>query len=335
MDPYNGRMEFQFHPASRRGQVRSLVLKGRGEKTVILLAAAGALALASLWLTVPVVALRALRRDRAPSLQRDVEEARRERRDLERRAEGLRDRTRDAADLLSRIAFLYRIEPRQWPRTLSPDPGASSADGLDRLASGLERSLPSLEGARAMLEARESADPGLAGRTPARLPLAGEVVEPAALFGPRVSPWTGSEEFFTGLDLAAPAGTAVVAPASGTVVFTGKVAPSLRSPYSRFGNLVVISHGAGGATLFGHLGKIEVGLGARVKAGQRLGTVGASGWAASPLLHYEFWRSRGDALVPTDPRFAVLDRHIGPPGVSLEAMEGTSAPGLKERPPGL
>jgi murein DD-endopeptidase MepM/ murein hydrolase activator NlpD len=328
-------MEFQFHPASRRGQVRSLALKSRGEKTVILLAAAAALALASLWVTVPIVAVRSLRRGQASSLERDVEEARRDRRDLERRAADLRDRTRDSADLVSRIAFLYRIEPRQWPRTLLPETGATPADGLDRLASGLERSLSSLERARAMLEARESADPGLAGRTPARLPLAGEVVEPAALFGPRVSPWTGSEEFFTGLDLATPAGTPVVAPAMGTVVFTGKVAPSLRSPYSRFGNLVVISHGAAGATLFGHLGKIEVGQGARVKAGQRLGTVGASGWAASPLLHYEYWRDRGDSLAPTDPRFAVLDRRIGPPGMSLEAMEATSAPGLKERPPGL
>jgi|RhiMetdeSRZDD1v2_1073273.scaffolds.fasta_scaffold05933_15 murein DD-endopeptidase MepM/ murein hydrolase activator NlpD len=328
-------MEFQFHPASPRGQVRSLVLKSRGEKAVILVTAAAALALASLWVTVPIAAVRSLRRDRSASLAQDVEEARRDRRDLERRAQGLRDRTREASDLLSRIAFLYRVEPKQWPRTLSPEAGALSPDGLDRLASGLERSLESLERGRAILEARESADPGLPGRTPARLPLAGEAVEPAALFGPRISPWTGSEEFFTGLDLAAPAGTAVVAPAAGTVVFTGKVAPSLRSPYSRFGNLVVISHGVAGATLFGHLGKIEVGQGARVRAGQRLGTVGSSGWAASPVLHYEYWRGRGDALAPTDPRFAVLDRRMGPPGVSLEAMEATSAPGLKERPPGL
>src|SRR5262245_60132961 len=319
-------MEFQFHPASRRGHVRSLVLKRRGEKAAILLTAGAALALASLWITVPVAAVRSLRSDRAPSLDRDVEEARRDRRDLERRAEGLRDRTREATDLLSRIAFLYRVEPKQWPKTLAPESGALSPDGLDRLASGLERTLSSLERARAILEARESADPSLAGRTPARLPLAGDVVEPSALFGPRVSPWTGGEEFFTGLDLAAPAGTAVVAPAAGTVVFTGKVAPSLRSPYSRFGNLVVLSHGAGGATLFGHLGKIEVAEGSRVRAGQRLGTVGASGWAASPVLHYEYWRGRGDALAPTDPRFAVLDRSIGPPGVSLEAMEATSAP---------
>lgn len=328
-------MQFQFHPASRRGQVRSLALKARGEKAVILLAAAAALALASLWITVPIVAVRSLRRDRAPSLGRDVDEARRDRRDLERRAEGLRDRAREAADLLSRIAFLYRVEPRQWPRTLSPEAGALSPEGVDRLAMGLERTLPSLERAREILETRESADAGLAARTPARLPLAGEVVEPAALFGPRVSPWTGSEEFFTGLDLAAPAGTAVVAPAAGTVVFTGKVAPSLRSSYSRFGNLVVISHGTAGATLFGHLGKIEVERGARVRAGERLGAVGASGWAASPVLHYEYWRGRGDALAPTDPRFAVLDRPMGPPGVSLEAMEATSAPGVKERPPGL
>ena len=328
-------MEFQFHPASRRGTVRTFVLQGRGEKAVILLAAAAVLALVSLWVTVPVAAVRSARRGRSTTLERDVEAARRDRRDLERRAGDMRDRVREASDLLSRIAFLYSVEPRQWPRTLAPETGALAGTSLDALVAGLERTLPALERGRALLEERESADSGLAPRTPARLPLASEIVEPAARFGPRVSPWTGAEEFFVGLDLAAPAGTAVVAPAAGTVVFTGKVLPSLNTSYSRFGNLVVLSHGTGGVTLFGHLGKIDVKRGDRVRAGARLGTVGASGWTVSPLLHYELWRARGNALAPTDPRFAILDRPLGLSGVSLEAMLATSAPGSRERPPGL
>ena len=328
-------MEFQFHPASRRGAVRSLGIGDRGEKVAIALAAVGALALLSLWITVPMAAVRALRRERSPSLERDVEEARRQQRDLELAAAGSRDRAREEADLLSRIAFLYGVEPRQWPRALAPEAGTLSASDLDGLAAGLERTLGSLERARAILEAREAADPALPARTPARLPLVGELVEPATLFGPRVSPWTGAEEFFAGLDLAAPSGTAVVAPAAGTVVFAGRVAPSMRSNLSRFGNLVVLAHGAAGATLFGHLGKVEVRRGQRVRAGERLGTVGATGWAMSPVLHYEFWRNRGGGLAPTDPRFAILDRRLGFPAPSLEAMAATSAPGPLERPPGL
>lgn len=329
-------MEFQFHPASRRGSVRSLVLGDRGEKAVIVLAAAAGAALVSLWITVPTAAVRAMRRERSASLERDVVEARSQKRDLEKRAAGLRDRIREEADLLSRIAFLYGVEPRQWPRALAPEAGVLSARDLDGLAEGLVRTLPALARARVILESREAADPSLAERTPARLPLSGELVEPAAFFGPRVSPWTGAEEFFAGLDLAAPSGTAVVAPAAGTVVFAGRVAPSMRSSLSRFGNLVVLTHGAAGATLYGHLGKIEVRRGQRVRPGERLGSVGATGWAMSPVLHYEFWRIRGaGGLAPTDPRFAILDRRLGLSGASLERMTATSAPGLRERPPGL
>jgi murein DD-endopeptidase MepM/ murein hydrolase activator NlpD len=328
-------MEFQFHPASRRGSVRSLVLGDRGEKVVIVLAALATLALLSLGITVPTAAIRAARRDRTPTLEKNVDEARRQRRDLELRAAGLRDRAGEGADLLSRIAFLYGVEPGAWPRTLAPEAGALAAPDLTALALGLERTLSALERARAVLEAREQADPNLAVRTPARLPLATELVEPAAFFGPRVSPWTGAEEFFGGLDLAAPAGTPVIAPAAGTVIFAGRVAPSMRSNLSRFGNLVVLSHGAAGVTLFGHLGKIEVRDGARVRAGDRLGTVGTSGWAISPVLHYEYWRNRNGALAPTDPRFAILDRRLGRVDRSLEAMLATSAPGPLERPPGL
>jgi murein DD-endopeptidase MepM/ murein hydrolase activator NlpD len=158
------------------------------------------------------------------------------------------------------------------------------------------------------------------------MPLASELVEPSAVFGPRVSPWTGTEEFFTGLDLAAPAGSAVIAPADGTVLFAGRVAASQRSRWWRFGNLVVVSHGEGGATLFGPLGRIEVRRGDHVRRGRRLGSVGATGWAMSPVLHYEYWREREGRLSPTDPRFAILDRRLDRHDVSLEKMDATSAP---------
>jgi hypothetical protein len=55
----------------------------------------------------------------------------------------------------------------------------------------------------------------------------------------------------------------------------------------------------------------------------------------SPQLHYEFWRSDGASLRPTDPLFAILDRRIEPRPVSLGRMLGTSAPGPIEPLPGL
>jgi murein DD-endopeptidase MepM/ murein hydrolase activator NlpD len=162
-----------------------------------------------------------------------------------------------------------------------------------------------------------------------------ELVEPSAYFGPRVSPWTRAEEFFPGIDLAAPAGSAVIAPADGTVVFVGHAPARPVSRLSRFGNLVVLRHGAAGVTLYGHLKQVAVRRGQRVRRGETLGTVGSTGWAVSPGLHYEYWRESGGRLAPTDPQFAILDRALGRREASLEKMRATSATGAIEPPPGL
>ena len=125
-----------------------------------------------------------------------------------------------------------------------------------------------------------------------------------------------------------------MAPADGTVVFAGKIPPSTNSRLWRLGNLVVVSHGPAGATVYGHLGKIEVRRGQPVRRGTRLGTVGSSGWTMFPALHYEYWRPGEDGLAPTDPRFAMLDLRLPAHDISLEKMLATSAPDSVEAPPG-
>ena len=99
--------------------------------------------------------------------------------------------------------------------------------------------------------------------------------------------------------------------------------------------MIVLSHGGRGATVFGHLSRIDVRRGQRVARGQRIGAVGSTGWAISPQLHYEFWRPERGTLRPTDPLFAALDRRLGRNPVSLEQMEATSAPGPLDPLPGL
>ena len=323
-------MEFQFHPASRRGAVRSLTLGERGEKWATLLAGGAALCALSLWITVPAAVARALRREGSETLARERAATARAAGEIAARVEGLRQRALDAGDLMSRVAFLYRIPPARWPRRLNAGAGTLAAPEPVGLVDGLDRYVAALEEGRQLLEAAETADPHLAQQSPSLLPLSGDLVEPSALFGPRISPWTGAEEFFVGLDLAAPSGTPVIAPADGIVAFAGRVPASSRSRLARFGNLVILSHGTRGATLFGHLGKIDARRGGRVRRGQRIGAVGASGWAMSPALHYEFWRESGGILLPTDPRFGILDRRFARFDVSLERMEGTSAPGPVE-----
>jgi murein DD-endopeptidase MepM/ murein hydrolase activator NlpD len=328
-------MEIQFHPASRRGIVRTLVLGEWGERVVLALAALAALAAVSLWFSVPAAAVRALHEERRETVARDLALARRDHEDAARRAAGLKERASDAGDLLSRIAFLYGVPTPEWPRILNPETGALASAEPERTVYGLGRYLVGLERGRVVLAGRESADPTLAGRTPSLMPVASDLVEPSALFGPRISPWTGAEEFFSGLNVAAPAGSIVIAPAAGAVVFAGRVHPSAQPSFWRFGNIVVLSHGSAGATLYGHLAKIDVRRGQRVVRGQRLGTVGQTGWAMSPILHYEYWRASEGRLSPTDPRFAILDHRWRERDASLERMRATTVPGQVGTLPGF
>ncbi|MBW2107218.1 MAG: peptidoglycan DD-metalloendopeptidase family protein [Deltaproteobacteria bacterium] len=98
-------------------------------------------------------------------------------------------------------------------------------------------------------------------------------------FGYRTSPFTGRREFHRGLDIATREGTPVVAPADGVVTFVGRK--------GGLGNLVVIDHGYGKVTRFGHLKKWLVRRGTHVKRGDKIGLVGNSGRSTAPHLHYE------------------------------------------------
>jgi murein DD-endopeptidase MepM/ murein hydrolase activator NlpD len=328
-------MEFQFHPASRSGKVRNLAVGPRGERLVLAAAATAAALSLSLGVTVPAVLGRAARAEGSTAIAATSATVRRDHSEMVARLRGSRERALDAGDLVSRVAFLYGVPTAGWPRGLNPETGLLASPDPEVLASGLTRYVAGLERALDLAEERERSKPALADQTPSMLPLSTDLVEPASHFGPRVSPWTGSEEFFAGVDLAAPAGSPVVAPADGTVVFAGRIAPALNARLWQFGNLVVLSHGPAGATLYGHLGRTEVHRGQTVKRGARLGVVGTTGWAMFPALHYEYWRPGEDGLSPTDPRFAMLDLRLPAHDVSLEKMVATSAPDSIEAPPGL
>jgi murein DD-endopeptidase MepM/ murein hydrolase activator NlpD len=101
-------------------------------------------------------------------------------------------------------------------------------------------------------------------------------------FGSRLHPIFKNWRAHTGVDLAAPQGTRVLAPAEGQVTFAGK-----RGGY---GNAIELRHGNGITTLYGHLSAFASGLrmGAHVRQGDVIGFVGMTGWATGPHLHYEF-----------------------------------------------
>jgi len=93
-----------------------------------------------------------------------------------------------------------------------------------------------------------------------------------------------------GVDIVAPEGTPVRAALAGTVIYAGD---SLRG----YGNAVVLDHGQGLSTLYGHLRELRVQSGEVVPAGSVVGTVGRTGNASTPHLHFEL-RVEGEAVDP-------------------------------------
>jgi len=108
-------------------------------------------------------------------------------------------------------------------------------------------------------------------------------------FGYRRSPFTLASDFHPGIDVAAAYGTPVVAPADGVVTFAG-----VKGGY---GNLVVIDHGFGVVTKFGHTSQLLVKEGDKIKRGMKIALVGNTGHSTGPHLHYEV---HADG-VPVDP----------------------------------
>ncbi len=102
-------------------------------------------------------------------------------------------------------------------------------------------------------------------------------------YGYRENPVTKKYSFHKGIDIAAPNGTKVVASASGTVVTSSYM-------NNGYGNCVIIEHANQVKTLYAHLEKRLVTVGDTVTKGQHIGTVGATGRATGPHLHYEVYK---------------------------------------------
>ena len=122
--------------------------------------------------------------------------------------------------------------------------------------------------------------------TPSIWPVRGWV---SSGFGRRVSPFTGMDTMHDGLDISAPMYTPVISPAAGTVTMAG--------PEKSLGNVVVVSHGYGFKTSYGHLSKVKVRMGQNVKRGDILGEVGNTGLSTGPHLHYAV-EVKGSAVDP-------------------------------------
>lgn len=109
-------------------------------------------------------------------------------------------------------------------------------------------------------------------------------------FGRRTDPIEDGTDYHTGVDISAPYGSPVKAPAEGLVIFCGW--------QQGYGNCLEVSHGGGVVTRYAHLSKILVKPGQHLKRWQRIGIVGTSGRTTGAHLHYEVLRNG----LPKDPR---------------------------------
>ena len=165
----------------------------------------------------------------------------------------------------------------------NPGPRLSILDELDQLTAVVTEEGDSLRTLERFI--------GKAGKVLASLPSRWPVRGPVnSDFGGRSSPWlSSSSEFHSGLDIGATRGTAVIAPAPGTVVFAGQ--------HAEYGVALVIDHGNDIKTLYGHLTKVTVAQDQKVQRGQPVGLTGNTGRSSGPHLHYEI-QVKGQAVNP-------------------------------------
>ena len=142
----------------------------------------------------------------------------------------------------------------------------------------LDQTVGSLSEKSTRLEAYFQDQRELLASTPSIWPIRGYL---SAGFGNRTDPFTGLRDFHPGLDISVPRGTKVFAPADAVVVFCGS-----RQGY---GNALILDHGFGVVTRYGHLEGFNVRPGQRVKRGEVIAFSGNTGRSTAPHLHYEVW----------------------------------------------
>ena len=213
-------------------------------------------------------------------LRIENERQRRQLRKLENRVEAIEDASRR----LSEMSGVPAEEQQQQQQREGTSPHGAGGPALD--AASVERL--ELRAARLEMDLQvyEAALKERA-RVPSIWPVEGESTDG---FGYRGNPFGGGSEFHPGQDIAAPHGTPVLAPADGTVIEAGWK--------NGYGQTVVIDHGNGLATRYGHLSKLEVEAGQEIRRGEELGLVGSTGRSTGPHLHYEV--RLGD--LPVSPR---------------------------------
>jgi murein DD-endopeptidase MepM/ murein hydrolase activator NlpD len=222
-----------------------------------------------------VYSLRRLRNENAALVART--------REYEQRQGLVQARLRQLEGLVTKLGVMAGLE-----KTL-PDSAVGGVGGVlnvDTVSPSLDprsldqasKTISDLESRSKQLEAFFADQRVLLASTPSIWPVRGYL---SASFGNRIDPFTNQRDFHSGIDISTPSGTKIVAPADGVVVSCGTK--------SGYGNTVVIDHGFGIVTRYGHLEAFNAKPGQRVHRGDVIGFVGSTGRSTAPHLHYEVW----------------------------------------------
>ena len=178
--------------------------------------------------------------------------------------------------------------PNLFVRSKADETPQALSNKLEKLSAEATRQEQSLQELQAYFQSQSSR----LASVPSVWPTRGWVTSD---FGSRLDPYTSERVMHAGLDIAGPHGKDVIAPSDGTVVFAG-----LEGGY---GNVLVIDHGYGIKTRYGHLAAIRVKPGDKIKRGQEIANLGNTGRSTGPHLHYEV-RVNG---IAQNPRKFILD----------------------------
>jgi murein DD-endopeptidase MepM/ murein hydrolase activator NlpD len=173
-------------------------------------------------------------------------------------------------DMSKGLARKARMEHSPETDELVGIGGPETVVALDKAADHLEREVRHIND-------RLRSDILRLASIPRGLPVNGYITDG---FGMRRNPFNGEgREVHEGLDIAVDFGTPVASTADGLVIYA--------APHAGYGNLVIVYHSNGITTRYGHLSRISIEAGQRVKRGDQIGNVGSTGRSTGPHVHYE------------------------------------------------
>ncbi len=219
-------------------------------------------------------------REQYTALQRELDDMNKSLAELEQRDNNVYRSVFESAPLPDsvRIGKQYSaIDIDQFAYTPSEQIIESVQNGIKALRNRLQVQRRSYDTLEHLVKAKEQ----MLTAIPAIQPVSNKTLERLASgFGYRIDPIYKTPKMHTGLDFAAPMGTPIYATGNGTISEAG-------FDNGGYGNHVIINHGYGYQTLYGHMVRFKARPGERVKRGQVIGWVGSTGKSTGPHCHYE------------------------------------------------